>query len=544
MKRVALYLRSSKDRNDVSPDAQRRALVDLANSRGETVVAEFVDSVESGKDKDRPGFQAMLRAIHNPGRGWDTVLMYDTARLSRRREISIIFEETDCRRNGVRVVYRSLPDMPALSELLLKSTMQAMDEYHSLSSRERGLAGMAENVRQGWRAGGKAPLGYRLKRVPTGASRDGAAVTKSVLEPDPQMARWVAGYLQARAAGVPLAAAQEQAGLTSVKKSTLIGLEWNALQYAGHTVWNVHAEKDESGYVGGSKRRPRKDWLIRRETHPALISDADAEALLARLQARAEARRAAQVVQRDRTSSALLGGRLVAPDGRKYWSESDRYRLKGTPSRSIARGRVDEVVLERVLDDLASGDFAIALLRGTRESLSKGTDPEIAEALKARIAIYTTRISKLMDLALAMESQAPALRRIDDLEAERAELERQLAAHEQHAEQAALLDRLSIDDVQRELAAIVELARDGDAGIGAAMMALVDRVELDPVTLDARLYYRLAPGSTAGLGLSNPESGVRVASPRVPDPNPRIVLRWSVPLRRVCPRFPTTALAG
>src|SRR5690606_27123349 len=114
--------------------------------------------------------------------------MYDTARLSRRREISIIFEETDCRRNGVRVVYRSLPEMPALSELLLKSVMQAMDEYHSLSSRERGLAGMAENVRKGWRAGGKAPLGYRLKRVDTGVAREGAAVTKSTLEPDPKFA--------------------------------------------------------------------------------------------------------------------------------------------------------------------------------------------------------------------------------------------------------------------------------------------------------------------------------------------------------------------
>lgn len=543
MKRVALYLRSSKDRNDVSPDAQRRALVDLANSRGETVVAEFVDSVESGKDKDRPGFQAMLRAIHNPSRGWDTVLMYDTARLSRRREISIIFEETDCRRNGVRVVYRSLPDMPALSELLLKSTMQAMDEYHSLSSRERGLAGMAENVRQGWRAGGKAPLGYRLKRVPTGASREGAAVTKTVLEPDPVTARWVAMYLQARASGLPLAAAQEQAGLTAVKKSSLIGMEWNALQYAGHTVWNVHAEKTDSGYAGGSKRRPRADWVIRKDTHPALISDADAEAILSRLQARAEARRAARVVERDRTSEALLGGRLRAPDGRKYWAEADRYRLKGTPSRSIARGRVDEVVLERVLDDLASGDFAIALMRGTREAMTAGADPAARLQLQSQIQILTTRIAKMMDMASMMEAPAPALRRVADLEADRDELERQLESLERTAAQASLLDSLSIDDIQRELAAIVELARDGDAGIGAAMMALVDRVELDPETLDARLFYRLAPGSTAGLGLSNPESGVRVASPRVPDPNPRIVLRWSVRLPRIRGRSQMRAVA-
>ena len=515
MKRAALYLRSSKDRNDVSPDAQRRALIELAASRGETVVAEFVDSVESGKDKDRPGFQALIRAIHNPRRGWDTVLMYDTARLSRRREISIIFEETDCRRNGVRVVYRSLPEMPALSELLLKSMMQAMDEYHSISSRERGLAGMAENVRKGWRAGGKAPLGYRLKRVDTGAAREGAAVTKSVLEPDPKTARLVTDYLQARAAGLPLAKAQEISGLTKTPKTTLIGVEWNALTYAGHTVWNVHAELTEDGYAGGSKRRPRSEWVIQRETHPALIREEDAELLLSRLQERAEARRDRKVVQRDRQSAALLGGRLVAPDGRKYWSEADRYRLKGTPSRSIARGRIDEPVLTRVLDDLASGDFAAALLHGTRETLASEADLAAAEQLKGQIAVYTARIAKLMDLASMMESQAPALRRIDDLETERAELQRQLEDVESKAAQARMMDQVTVEDVQRELASIIELARDGDAGIGAAVMALVDRVELDPVSLDARLHYRVSSTTTDRASvLSNPVSGVKVASPR------------------------------
>lgn len=43
-----------------------------------------------------------------------------------------------------------------------------------MTSREKGLAGMAENVRAGFRAGGVAPYGYNLERVATGAVRDGA----------------------------------------------------------------------------------------------------------------------------------------------------------------------------------------------------------------------------------------------------------------------------------------------------------------------------------------------------------------------------------
>jgi site-specific DNA recombinase len=83
-----------------------------------------------------------------------------------------------------------------------------MDEAHSMLSREKGLAGMAENVRRGHRAGGRAPIGYRLERQATGAMRDGAAVTKSKLAPSDH-APAIAAYLKARAAGEARAGALE-----------------------------------------------------------------------------------------------------------------------------------------------------------------------------------------------------------------------------------------------------------------------------------------------------------------------------------------------
>ena len=68
-------------------------------------------------------------------------------------------------------------------------------------------------------------------------------------------------------------------------RTSLNGMEWNALTYAGHTVWNVHNEYGSEGYKGGVKRRPRDEWVIQRDTHRALISDAIAETLLANLEA-------------------------------------------------------------------------------------------------------------------------------------------------------------------------------------------------------------------------------------------------------------------
>ncbi|MCL5060459.1 MAG: recombinase family protein [Candidatus Thermoplasmatota archaeon] len=136
--KAALYLRSSKDRSDVSIDAQRRQLVELAQARGLPIVAEFADAVESGKDDDRPDFQRLLRDIKNPRRGWEAILMLDTARIARRRHLAIIFEEVECKKAGIRVIYKSLPESDPITEMLLKSILQARERVGTWKGRGAG----------------------------------------------------------------------------------------------------------------------------------------------------------------------------------------------------------------------------------------------------------------------------------------------------------------------------------------------------------------------------------------------------------------------
>jgi DNA invertase Pin-like site-specific DNA recombinase len=103
--RVALYLRSSKDRHDLSLDAQRRALHEHAASSGLVPVVEYADAVESGADADRPGFQRLLAALRDRERGWSGVLALDTSRIARRRHLALIFEH-EAEKAGVTVIYR------------------------------------------------------------------------------------------------------------------------------------------------------------------------------------------------------------------------------------------------------------------------------------------------------------------------------------------------------------------------------------------------------------------------------------------------------
>lgn len=279
--RVALYLRSSKDRSDVSIDAQRRELTELAKQRGLVVVDEFVDAVESGRDENRPGFRRLHEAMRSRSRAWSAVMMLDTSRLARNQWIAAFFEH-DAERFDVTVIYKSIPDADPIVSMMLKAIMRAFDVYHSLISKQKGLTGMAENVKQGFRAGGRAPRGYRLVTVSTGAIREGLPVTKTRLEPNEDAPK-VSEYLRLRAEGLGRGTLVRRLGL-AWPETSLIGMEWNALTYAGHTVWNVHNEVGTDGYKGGTKRRPRSEWLMKRGTHVALVSDAVAEALLAKLE--------------------------------------------------------------------------------------------------------------------------------------------------------------------------------------------------------------------------------------------------------------------
>ena len=136
--RAVCYLRSSKDKSDISIDTQRRALHEFAVSRGLVVVDEYADAVESGKDEDRPAWLRLLREMRAPGRPWEVVIALDTSRIARRRLIALQFER-DCERHQVRIAYKNLPESDPATEMIIRSVFQAFDEYHSLVSRAKSF---------------------------------------------------------------------------------------------------------------------------------------------------------------------------------------------------------------------------------------------------------------------------------------------------------------------------------------------------------------------------------------------------------------------
>lgn len=480
-KNAKRYLRSSKDRHDVSIESQRRGLDLLAAEQGYTIVGEFVDVVESGKDEDRPGFQALLEEIRRKDRGWDTILVLDTSRLARRLAAAVKFEEDVCKPAGVHVVYKSLPDSEEAERALIKAVFHGVDEWHSLVSKRKGLAGMRENVRAGYRAGGRAPYGYKLDYIDTGKAREGRPILKSRLAAGPDALK-IQRYLKARAEGAARGPLVKRLEL-EISESSLIGIEWNSLTYAGHTVWNVHNERSQGRYVVGEKRRPRAEWELKRDTHEALITTEDAEAILRRLEEASAAR------PRRTPSDYLFTGLLKTSDGVPWYGEKYRYYRTGN---SYAQVRdVDTTLLGKIAADLRSSHFSAALVKRTRTSYGRQFDQEL-ERLREAEAGLVARISRFMDIAEKNEFATPALAKVAELERERKRVAKEMDQARRDAATAAAARAVREDQVERMLDAMAsDMQRLDRDRLKDFLFSICERVTLNPATLTARIDYKI-----------------------------------------------------
>lgn len=487
--RAALYLRSSKDRSDVSIDAQRRELLELARTKNLAVVEEFADAVESGKDDQRPGFQAMLSQLKSKQREWDHILAMDTSRIARNQYLAHALHY-ECDKRNIKIIYSKMPETGSVVDVVIRAVMQSFDQLHSLMSKEKGLAGMAENVKQGFRAGGRAPFGYKLQSLDTGAFRDGASVTKSKLVLGDH-AREVKEFFRLRVAGVSRSKAAVDAGLADMVQSSLLGLEWNALTYAGHTVWNVQNERLSSGgYKGGTKRRPRSEWVVQYDTHERLISTDEAEALLSLLE------NSSRSQSRKTSSEYLLTGLLFNEDGKPYHGCDGIYYRVGKGKR-LKKDELESLIIKRIIDEVQGKQFVADLVKATRENAQPIPDDSVV-LLRSEVNALTNKIGKLVDVASEAESPRPWLEQIAKLEKQRTIITDRLERAESEYKSAQLLLAISEKDIRKLIDGFAgDLDLTDTEAVKAFLGCVVERVCLtEHPRLTCQIHYRINSGDS------------------------------------------------
>lgn len=157
----ALYIRvSTDDQAELSPDAQKRLLLDYAKKNGIIISNDFIfsESVSGRHVQKRPEFQRMIGIAKQPSHPIDVILVWKYSRFARNQEESIVYKSM-LKKDHVEVISVSEPLVDGPFGSLIERIIEWMDEYYSIRLSGEVLRGMKEKaLRNGYQS--SPCLGY------------------------------------------------------------------------------------------------------------------------------------------------------------------------------------------------------------------------------------------------------------------------------------------------------------------------------------------------------------------------------------------------
>jgi site-specific DNA recombinase len=272
MRKFAWYGRlSTKDKQDptLSFPSQRQECEAKVAELGGRIVCEFTDQ-ETGRCDDRIGWSELVReAKERDARRFDAVIIYATSRLSRDLFHALTYER-EMTRLGVEVFYAlTAGDQTSPEGRLIRHMFQALDQFEVEKLGREVRRGQTENTKQGYRNGGRAPYGYRLRHEPhPDPARARAGDTKSRLVRDPDQAPVISEMFQRFISG---------SGYAEIA---------NHLNRPGRLYWNRLDFRGVKQGEGPLIRRDAEEWIEAERRHEALVSEEDFERVQMEMKAR------------------------------------------------------------------------------------------------------------------------------------------------------------------------------------------------------------------------------------------------------------------
>lgn len=185
MKNGALYVRVSTDKQEeLSPDAQRRLLLEYAKKNDIVISADYIytENGISGRHADkRPEFQRMIAAAKSEEHPIDVILVWKFSRFARNQEESIVYKSLLKKQCNVDVVSISEPLIEGPFGSLIERIIEWMDEYYSIRLAGEVMRGMTEKARRG---------GYQAT-TPLGYQYNGPGTVPTVLEDEAETIRYI-----------------------------------------------------------------------------------------------------------------------------------------------------------------------------------------------------------------------------------------------------------------------------------------------------------------------------------------------------------------
>lgn len=150
---AALYIRVSTDRQEeLSPDAQKRLLIDYAKKNNIIVNSEhiYIENGISGKSaNNRPEFQKMIATAKMKPRPFDVILVWKFSRFARNQDESVFYKSILRKKCGIDVVSITEPISEGMYGRLIEMIIEWNDEFYSYNLSQEVRRGMEEKALKG-----------------------------------------------------------------------------------------------------------------------------------------------------------------------------------------------------------------------------------------------------------------------------------------------------------------------------------------------------------------------------------------------------------
>lgn len=262
-KTAALYIRvSTHEQEELSPDSQRRLLLDYAAAHSMAVKEDYIyqeNGVSGRKAQKRPQFLNMIADAKSEAHPFDVILVWKFSRFARNQEESIVYKSMLKNKCGVEVISISEPIMDGPFGSLIERIIEWMDEFYSIRLSGDVTRGMTEKALRGG-CQCRPPLGYCVPSPgsPLEPVPEEAAIVRQIFEWYALEGRSLLSIVQdLNAAGARTALGNP------FEKRALAYILQNPI-YAGQVRWNRVDSK--TGAV-----RNEEQWIVVQGSHPAIV---------------------------------------------------------------------------------------------------------------------------------------------------------------------------------------------------------------------------------------------------------------------------------
>lgn len=433
----------------------------FAQENGIKILHTYTDSDSAFHDENRLQFYAMIDdAIKQRP---SMILVDDSSRFARNRYAAIETKQT-LRKHGVNIRFVNEPyvDPKSVAGLWLEGIQEIKNEATSREIAFHVMKGMSRNLQNrdsqtGWcfKNGGRPPYGYKALYVNAGKDPQGKPIMKATWEIDEQTSSIVhevivSMYTQQRMSYKRICEALNARAIPSPKGDywsvgTVNDMlrEHRLEQYMGTAFWNKEEKRDTTG-----KFKPREEWIIVENAHPAILTP---DELKAALQRRAESRKTA-VYGATRESQYLLtglnfenkpfftcqhcGGNVIGygNSGTK-WSKyiCGVHRMKGTHACSsnwrIDREWIEQTLIAEIQQRYTAPERVDEMIKDIVSSSKRNRErDQSVQQIQAQLKTCNTEIKNLLDAIKKGVDPSLVYEEINNLKEQRETLESQIEA--------------------------------------------------------------------------------------------------------------------